>query len=141
MGAMLFRAGASVLSLALVLLACGGRGYDPAYPQQSACPGGMVSAGDQCACPEGTQWNGAECTMASACPPGSVQNGDECTCPPGTQWGGSSCQVVVEQRTRQSTTNLTCCVNHAQYKCPDDAAFQRCATLAPNHGCTPAGRC
>lgn len=135
------------LSIALVvaLVACGGGAYDPgaAYPQQATCTGGAVPSGDQCVCPEGTQWNGAECAgaAAAACPPGAVQSGDQCVCPQGTQWGGESCQVVIEQRTEQRSMNLTCCINHAKYTCPDEAALQRCATLTPNHGCAPAGGC
>jgi len=127
-------------------------------------------AGSMCFCPDGWIWTDANRTECQPCGGGSLADGDQrCVCPAGTAWIDNACQQPQQQaqeqpqpqeqvqatqaappppppveyrhQTRQSTTNLTCCINHAKYQCPTDAAFRACATLSPNHGCARAGGC
>src|SRR5690348_14721217 len=112
----------STLLVGSLLFACGGGGGyqgDPntANDAQNGCQGGAVPAGDQCVCPESSQWDGAQCVQA-----------------------GGGQQQVYEQRTYQGSQSFTCCVNHAKYTCPDQASFQACSTLSA-HNCAPAGGC
>jgi hypothetical protein len=125
----------------------------PAAPAQTlACEGGSVQVGDQCACPDGTAWDGAQCAGAAvanagpSCTGGAVPAGDQCVCPEGTAWNGAECvavvqQTVIQQQSHTGTSSFTCCVNGARYTCPDDAAFRACVTMSPSHGCTRAGGC
>lgn len=124
-----------------------------------ACGGGSLAQGDTaCVCPEGTAWieNAcqavqqpvAEVPQPMSCTGGAIATDQGCQCPQGTGWDGASCAggqgpqpIEIHQHTIQSSQSFTCCVNHSKYSCPNDAAFQACATLNPNHGCTPAGGC
>ncbi|MDB4995525.1 MAG: hypothetical protein JWM74_2957 [Myxococcaceae bacterium] len=132
------------------------------------CTGGAIANGDSnCYCPDGTAWNNNACEpipqaapvascMGGAiatdqgcmCPQGATWNGAQCMCPAGAEWNGAQCvwqqqpqQQVIQQRSIQSSSSFTCCVNHAKYNCPNDAAFQACATMQGNHGCARAGGC
>lgn len=136
-------------------------------PEQGVCTqkGAMEvvgAAGSICTCPDGWIWSSPAMEECVACTGGAIASGDSCVCPDGTAWDGNQCQaqapvaqeqpqeapqqqapaqVEVQQRTIQSTQSFTCCVNHARYQCPNQAAFTACATLSPNHGCARAGGC
>jgi hypothetical protein len=125
-----------------------------------ACTGGAQANGDtECVCPGGTAWVDNACQQVAApqpvaeqmtCTGGAIATDQGCQCQQGTVWDGNNCvvaeatppqQIQIQQHTVHSTQSFTCCINHAQYTCPNQAAFQACATLSPNHGCTPAGGC
>ena len=78
---------------------------------------------------------------------GAIMTDQGCMCPDGTQWDGNQCspvqqQTVIQQQTiqRNADISLTCCINHARYECPSQKAFNDCVTLSP-HQCKPAGGC
>jgi hypothetical protein len=93
----------------LLAIGCAPGGYyaaQPAAPAVPTCTGGAVPSGDQCVCPDGTSWDGAQCVGASqpqeqeqeqeqqqaaTCSGGAVPSGDQCVCPGGTAWDGAQC--------------------------------------------------
>jgi len=60
------------------------------------CTGGAVAGDTECVCPNGTQWDGAQCAAPQLqCNGGAVASGDQCVCPDATAWDGTSCVASV----------------------------------------------
>lgn len=57
---------------------------------QLQCSGGAVAGVNQCECPSGTQWDGAQCT-APAAPP---EPDPSASCAAGTTWDGTQCAAT-----------------------------------------------
>ncbi len=126
----------------------------------AACTGGSIASGDSCVCPDGTAWDGNQnqCVQQQVvaqeqpqqpqCQGGAILTDNGCACPDGTQWDGNQCspvqqqQTVIQQQNIQQNANisLTCCINHTQYECPSQKAFNDCVTLSPHH-CKHVGGC
>jgi len=61
---------------------------------QLQCTGGAVAGDSQCVCPDGTQWDGAQCQALQqqpTCNGGSTWDGSQCVCAAGTTWDGNQC--------------------------------------------------
>ncbi len=115
------------------------------------CQGGAIASNNACVCPDGTAWDGAQCQQTfvaePTCTGGAVMTQAGCQCPQGTAWDGANCvsapaggPVIIEQRTHQRNVSLTCCINGANYTCPNEAEFRACTTLQA-HNCARAGGC
>jgi hypothetical protein len=75
------------------------------------CSGGAVAGVDQCVCPDGTSWDGAQCaTIAQVpatpqCTGGAMASGDQCVCPDGTSWDGAQCAVAAPDLSATTTSS------------------------------------
>ena len=93
------------------------------------CTGGAVAGDTECVCPNGTQWDGAQCAAPQLqCNGGAVASGDQCVCPEGTAWDGSQCAAAQAQPTVTCTGGAV--ASGDQCVCPDATAWDGTSCVA-----------